>query len=196
MDHIAVSIGIGVVAFASTNIDDLVLLIGFFADPGYRPRHILGGQFAGIAALVALSLLGAMAAQLVPPAEAGLLGLVPIAIGIKKLAFPDDRRPAGSRLARGGSRSAAVALVTIANGGDNLSLYIPLFAAHDASDIALFIAIFLAMTALWCAAGYALVNARPFGVPAERWGAAALPYVLIALGVYILAKTGVVVWPA
>ncbi len=194
MDHIAVSIGIGIVAFASTNIDDLVLLIGFFADPAYQPRQVVGGQFAGIAALVALSLLGALAAQLVTSEEVGLLGLVPIAIGVKKLAFPDDRRPAGSRLARGASRSAGVALVTIANGGDNLSLYIPRFAAHDGGDVALFVAIFLTMTALWCAAGYALVSGRPFGIPAERWGAASLPYVLIALGVYILARTGALAW--
>src|SRR6266851_1588055 len=159
MDHIAVSIGIGIVAFASTNIDDLVLLIGFFADPAYQPRQVVGGQFTGIAALVALSLLGALAAQLVTSEEVGLLGLVPIAIG-----------------------------------GDNLSLYIPLFAAHDGGDVALFVAIFLAMTALWCAAGYALVSGRPFGIPAERWGAASLPYVLIALGVYILARTGALAW--
>src|SRR6266702_2520385 len=124
MDDIAVSVGIGIVAFASTNIDDLVLLIGFFADPAYQPRQVVGGQFAGIAALVALSLLGALAAQLVTSEEVGLLGLVPIAIGVKKLAFHDDRRPAGSRLARGASRSAGVALVTIANGGDDLGLYI------------------------------------------------------------------------
>lgn len=46
------------------------------------------------------------------------------------------------------------------------------------------------MTALWCVIGYRLVGHRLFGLPARRWGSAALPYVLIALGLYIFGKSG------
>ena len=45
------------------------------------------------------------------------------------------------------------------------------------------------MTALWCVAGYALVRPRLVGAMVERWGHAALPFVMIGLGVYILVKT-------
>ena len=49
---------------------------GFFADPAFRPRQIVLGQYLGIAALVAASL----AALLVPRAYVGLTGLLPLAI--------------------------------------------------------------------------------------------------------------------
>jgi cadmium resistance protein CadD (predicted permease) len=127
MDHIAASIGIAVIAFASTNIDDLVMLIGFFADDGYRPRQIVAGQFAGIAALIAAALLGALAVHGVPPAYIGLLGLIPIAIGVKKLVATDANGDSGHHFIRGASKTLTVALVTIANGGDNISLYVPLY---------------------------------------------------------------------
>ena len=51
-------------------------------------------------------------------------------------------------------------LVTVSNGGDNLSLYIPLFAIHTLGEAAFFVALFLVLTALWCCAGYALVKHR------------------------------------
>ena len=189
MDHIPALTGIGIVAFVSTNIDDLVMLIGFFADADYRPRQIVAGQFLGIAALIAAALLGALAVQRVPPAYTGLLGLVPIAVGVKKLVVDDAE---GVRRAmRGTSNTATVAVVTIANGGDNVGLYIPLFSVHGRDEVALFVAIFLLMTALWCAIGYSLVSHSALGMPARRWGAIALPYVLIGLGFYIFARSGV-----
>jgi cadmium resistance protein CadD (predicted permease) len=190
MESIPALTGIGIVAFVSTNIDDLVMLIGFFADAGYRPRQIVAGQFAGIAALIAAAFLGALAAHAVPSVHIGLLGLVPIAIGVKKLIVADVAEKEMGSLARGRAKIVTVAMVTVANGGDNISLYIPLFSVHSGSENAVIATVFLLMTALWCAIGYGLVGHRVLGLPARRWGAAALPYVLIALGLYILGKSG------
>src|SRR5207302_11450615 len=159
MDHLASLIGIGAVAFISTNIDDLVLLIGFFADRRYRPREIVAGQFAGIVALIFASIFGAMIARPVPTEYVGLLGFVPIGIAARQLLVARAADGEGAHdLARRRSNVAAVVLVTISNGGDNLGLYIPLFSVHSDGEIALFSALFLALTALWCAAGYALVS--------------------------------------
>jgi cadmium resistance protein CadD (predicted permease) len=43
MDHLLSLIGIGIVTFVSTNIDDLVMLIALFAERSYRPAHIVIG---------------------------------------------------------------------------------------------------------------------------------------------------------
>jgi cadmium resistance protein CadD (predicted permease) len=184
-------IGIGIIAFASTNIDDLVLLMALFADPAYRPALVVVGQYAGIAALIALSLLGSLLALVVPTGYIGLIGFVPIALGVRGLLRgPEADEDDDTRRTRRGARVATVTLLTLSNGGDNLSLYIPLFAVHSAVEITLLAAIFLAMTALWCIAGYVLVSRRALGVAAQRQVRAVLPCVMIGLGLYIFAKTG------
>jgi cadmium resistance protein CadD (predicted permease) len=43
--------GLAIVLFASTNVDDLFVLLGFFSDPKLRARDIVVGQYAGIATL-------------------------------------------------------------------------------------------------------------------------------------------------
>jgi cadmium resistance protein CadD (predicted permease) len=167
-----------------------VLLISFFADPAFRPLHVVAGQFAGICALIAFSVVGSLLALIVPTAYIGLIGFVPIAIGLRQLrrgakSGGDDDKDRGAHA----SRIITVMLVTISNGGDNLSLYIPLFSIHTAGEVALISAIFLAMTVLWCAIGYALVHNPLLSAPLQRWGHIALPYVMIGLGGYILVKT-------
>jgi cadmium resistance protein CadD (predicted permease) len=47
---------VSVAAFASTNIDDIFVLLGFFSAPAFRTRHVVLGQYLGIGALVAVSL--------------------------------------------------------------------------------------------------------------------------------------------
>lgn len=81
------------------------------------------------------------------------------------------------------SEILAVAAVTIANGGDNLGVYIPLFASTP-SGITLYAGVFAAMTAIWCALGYFLVKYSRSVI--RRYGHVALPFVLIILGLYIL----------
>jgi cadmium resistance protein CadD (predicted permease) len=84
------------------------------------------------------------------------------------------------------SQAMAVAAVTIANGGDNLGIYIPLFATQMRL-VPVYAAVFAVMTGVWCAAGYALVRNLWIGKRVSRMGHVALPYVLMALGVYILS---------
>ena len=50
--------GIAVIAFISTNIDDLIVLVAFFAVPNARPTRVVIGQFAGMAMLIGLSVCG------------------------------------------------------------------------------------------------------------------------------------------
>ena len=49
-------VGLAVVLFASTNVDDLFVLVGFLADPRYETRQVVFGQYLGVATLVAVSL--------------------------------------------------------------------------------------------------------------------------------------------
>lgn len=180
------------IVFAATDIDDLFLLIAFFSNRQFRARQVVAGQFLGIGCLVALSLAAALLARAIPDAYIGLLGLAPIAIGIRELWEADsgDEEPhvSSGRSARG--KVLSVAAVTLANGGDNIGVYAPLFATHAGWEIALMIAIFAGMTFVWCAGAYWLVRHPTLGSPIRRYGRGLLPFVLIALGLYILFEAG------
>jgi cadmium resistance protein CadD (predicted permease) len=187
---------LGITLFAATNIDDIFVLLGFFADPKFRAHRVVIGQYLGIATLVAISLLAALIALVIPPAYVGLLGLAPIAIGTRKLIDlwcgrdrgeeELERHPASA--ARG--QVLAVAAVTIANGGDNLGVYTPVFAVRSGIETAVIIAVFVLMTALWCAIAHWLVHHRTIGVPIRKYGHLILPPLLIGLGLSVLLESG------
>ena len=52
---------------------------------------------------------------------------------------------------------------------------------------------FCVMTALWCIAGYALVNNALIGERIRRYGHIVLPVVLITIGAWILRGASVLV---
>lgn len=187
-------LALGVVVFASTNLDDIFLLAAFFADPHLRPRAVVLGQLLGIGALVLLSAGAGLAALAVPAWAVALLGLAPLGLGLARLrelvrarAAPEEDAAADERSAeaRTGSQVLAVAAVTVANGGDNLGVYIPLF-ADEPGLVPAWAALFAALTLLWCRLAWRLVHGRWTGAGLRRAGRVALPFVLIALGLHVL----------
>lgn len=194
MPDLLSTLGLAVVVFASTNVDDILLLAAFFADPRFSARTVVAGQYLGMGVLVLASAAAGAAALVVPEGYTALLGVVPLALGLRVLwrgrndATVDGAARESERPPEHGDRSQllTVAAVTIANGGDNLGVYIPLFASAPRT-IPVFVAVFAAMTALWCWAGHALVNHRVAGAWVRRVGHAGLPFVLVALGLWILA---------
>jgi cadmium resistance protein CadD (predicted permease) len=187
---------IGVSAFAATNIDDIFVLMMFFSSLSFPVRHVVLGQYVGIGLLIAISVLGSLISLVVPTYVIGLMGIVPIAIGIKNLI---EIRKKDNSLARQviqdkRNRSylsfVSVAAVTFSNGGDNIGVYIPLFSNYNTvSQIAGLIAVFFAMTAVWCIAAYYFVNHPLVAFRIRHIGKIILPFVLIGLGIYILTET-------
>jgi len=196
----------GPLAFLVTDIDDLFVLVAFFADAAIRPRHVAIGQYAGIAFLIAVSGLAMLFRLVVPVHVIGLLGFLPLALGVKEAielarvrqadtdGDDDPRRVGGTAARRPGI--LGVALVTIANGGDNVAVYAPLFASAAPARAAGLAGIFLAMTGLWLCLAWFTVHNPLFGRHLQRWGRRLLPPVLILLGVLILWENGTFAWLA
>jgi cadmium resistance protein CadD (predicted permease) len=187
---------IGIAGFASTNIDDIFVLMMFFSYSSmtFPVKQIVVGQYIGIGLLVAISALGFFLSLAVPSYVIGLLGIVPIAIGIRKLVALRKRNESHSNQATQDKRKnlafAAVASVTFSNGGDNIGVYTPLFAKYSSpGEITVLVAIFMAMTALWCIAAYCLVNHPLVASKIRHIGHIILPFILIGLGVYILTES-------
>jgi cadmium resistance protein CadD (predicted permease) len=77
-------VGIGIAAFVSTNIDGLFILMVFFATPRFPSYQIVLGQYIGMGSLMGVSLVGSLIALVLPRYLIGLIGLFPIAVGIKE----------------------------------------------------------------------------------------------------------------
>ena len=196
MESLPAIIGMAIVLFVSTNVDDVFVIVGFFADSRYGARDIVLGQYVGITALFGASVAASLLSLVIPRAYIGLLGAVPIFIGGKKLfELYRQRKRTGDSFehqpdAGKNSRIATVALVTLANGGDNIGVYTPAFAIRSAHAIVVIALVFVVMTALWCSAAHAIVNHPKLGSPIRRYAYRVTPVVLIGLGVSILYQAG------
>jgi cadmium resistance protein CadD (predicted permease) len=189
-------VAIGVGAFAATNIDDIFVLMIFFSSLTFPVRHVVIGQYLGIGLLIVISALGSLITLVVPIYIIGLMGIIPIAIGIKNLAEIRKKDDSYSRQVVQNKKNKsylsflAVAGVTFSNGGDNIGVYIPLFSKYNTlSQITALTAVFITMTAVWCIVAYYFVN-HPLVASRIRYtGNVVLPFVLIGLGIYILIES-------
>jgi cadmium resistance protein CadD (predicted permease) len=193
MESLVALIGLAIVVFASTNIDDAFVLAAFFADKNFSARDVVIGQCAGVSTLYAVSAIAALISLIIPPTYIGLLGLAPIVIGMRKLYNPwrsrkNEEERSSSTEAHG--RMLAVAAVTMANGGDNIAVYTALFATRSVYEVPAIGIVFAIMTGLWCLAAHWLVNHRALGAPIRRDAHRVVPFVLIGLGILILVRAG------
>ena len=193
---------VAIIAFASTNVDDLLLLSSLFIDANLRAGSVVVGQFVGMSLLVLISVLAAHFMVSIPLVSIRMLGAFPLCLGILRLAKitsspllksaaePNKTEFVGKEQVRVSwvkSEAALAALLTLANGGDNLSVYIPLFAVQR-KFVPLYITVFAVMTGLWCFFGYCLTNQRPFRDKLKRYAGLIIPWVLIALGLKVLLQ--------
>lgn len=180
-----------ILAFVSTNIDDIFLLMLLYAQAteSRARRSILAGRYAGTGFLLAVSILGAYGLQFVSGQYLRLLGLVPIGLGIK--AWVDYRRQKdgvedeeSTELRRIGFLT--VALITVSAGGDNIGVYIPLFAGYGVPQLICVTVVFAVMTALWSWLGERLADLPLIRQKIRQYKDRAVAVIFVVLGVYIL----------
>ena len=195
MDSLPATIGTAVVLFAGTNVDDMMLLAVLSASSRAtgRPRRweIWAGQYLGIALLVGVSFAASRGLDRIPQGWLWLLGLIPLSLGIYKLAAAIHAHRRGERPpapAPGGL--PGVTGLIVANGGDNVAAYAPVFAAIGATAAAVTIAVFAVGVAIWCLAGSWLVSHHRVTQTLERWGHWIIPAIYIAIALYIFQKEG------
>lgn len=202
----------GVAAFAATNFDDLFLLILWFSRARSDPRAermIVAGQYLGFSILVLVSVLAYIGTLLIPGEYVGLLGILPIILGLRELVSlrrrageeaevleADDPRGNVPRVLRSrlfhwlDPHAAAVAAVTVANGSDNLAVYPPLFAAGGVTRMLVIIVVLFVMVGVWCFLADRLAEHPVTAAPLRKYGPVVMPFVLIGIGVLILIESG------
>lgn len=199
-------LGQAAVLFAVTNIDDLIILALYFGRAGRRRRAVatvVVGQYLGFAVILSLSVAAALGVGLLPEGAVPYLGLLPLLLGLRAawVLWRERRRRRGPAEA---TKSAAriprepgawqVAGVTAANGGDNLGVYVPAFAAAGPGGAAAYVVVFLVGVAIWCVIGLFLTTRPVVARTFVRWGHVLMPVVLIGIGAVILVEGGAFGW--
>ena len=141
------------------------------------------GTYAAIAILYGASVALSLVSLVVPGRTLALLGLVPLFLGLRELFQPGEE----AQVVPKGRGILAVAGINIAAGGDNVGVYAPLFATSPAQAIAVYGAVFAVLTGAMLWAAQRLVTHPALGAPVRRYGPRLVPWVLIALGIWILA---------
>ncbi len=180
-----------VVSFVSTNIDNIFVLMILYAQAQNRRDNIqiIIAQYLGIGCLTAISILGALGTQLIPSKYIGLLGFLPLILGIrawityKKRCDQENEEQKITQIS-----FISVALLTIANGADNIGVYIPVFSGYSFVDFAVTILVFIIMNALWCYLGYVLISYPYIKRKIMKYQHILVPIILISLGLAIIAK--------
>lgn len=186
---------LSITSFIGTNIDDIFIDTLFFTEAKTKAdnRNIVIGKYVGIGTLILLSVLGAFGLQFLPQQYIGYLGLIPIGLGVKEIIVALKSKKANNEEVDEKSQKSAnkimnVMLITMANGADNIGVYISLFAGFKNWQIFLAIGIFMILIAVWCLLGKVLSNLHVVKNVIEKYKIIIVPIVYIVLGVYILLK--------
>lgn len=209
MSSIFTAVVTGITSFAATNIDDITVSMLLFSQTenrGFHPRDIVIGNYLGFTVLILACLPGLFGGLFLPPPWIGLLGFIPITVGIKQLLVREsDDEPEVQGIVTPGdiapqkpsrwprwitylsqSQIYNVAALTVANGGDNIGIYVPIFASNRPIDLAVILGIFYVLVGVWSAIAYYLSRHRAIALVLTRYGLILTPFVLITLGLFIL----------
>jgi cadmium resistance protein CadD (predicted permease) len=195
------TVGEACATFAITNVDDMFVLVTFFAEAStsrtVTPLKIVLGQYIGFTIIIAISMIGFGIAFVLPPEPIGFLGLLPILLGIWKFfsifspAAEAENEVTTAAATRG---IVKVALITLINGGDNVGTYIPLFSQVERAEIAVYIVVYYILLAVWCLAAWLVMRQRHVLALAQKYVDYIIPALYTGLGIFIVVKSECYPW--
>lgn len=184
-----------IILYSGTAVDLLIILMLFFAKRKSRKDiiNIYLGQFLGSVSLILLSLLFAFVLNYIPSKEIlGLLGLIPIFLGLKVLLLGDSN---GEAIAKDGLRKDnknlifLVAMITFAScGADNIGVFVPYFTTLNLANLIVTLLTFLVMIYLLVFSAQKLAQVPSVGETLEKYSRWFIAVVYLGLGMYILIE--------
>src|SRR5699024_2444377 len=184
--------------FIATNIDDVVIRSLLFARGQGQPgttRRILVGQYLGCLGILGAAAAVALGAQvLLPEAIVPYSGSIPLGLGLwaASQAWRNRGEHDDDEAQLEGKRVSvwAVAAVTVANGGDNIGVYVPVFVSVSWGAVLAYCSVFLVLVAVLVFLAKWISSRKPIAEALERWEHILFPAVLIGLGLVILVSGG------
>lgn len=179
--------------FVVTNIDNIIILSLFFGRDHERPGatyRILIGQYIGFIGTLGAAVMAALTAQaLLSERIFPYFGLIPIGLGLwaawqswRTHGEADDDTNTGSKRVS----IWTVVIVTFANGGDNIGVFVPVFVSVSWDIILIYCTVFFILTPLMVFVAKWITSRTPVAKALDRWDDILFPTVLIGIGLFIL----------
>jgi cadmium resistance protein CadD (predicted permease) len=198
MLDMAIVVGVAAGAFMATNLDNLVLMVGLFGRYSDRRNEVLFGYLAGMLVIGVVTFYVGKIAGNAPVQYLGLLGIVPVLIGVTEIVRLFRNKGVVHDPAVPGAGSTAVVatfLAQLGNSTDTIITYSVLFS--DANDLAdyLVLASFVGMALLLALMAYLALRHPWLSRPVQLYGHYITPLILIAVGMYVLSNTALDMLP-
>jgi cadmium resistance protein CadD (predicted permease) len=205
MPPVLVLVGVATGAFVSTNVDAFLLLVANVARAPRSQRSASGGFLLATVLVLAGAWVVAAASKVIPPAHAGLIGLLPLGMGIKQAVdLVRARTSAGVKRAsvdpaivpaEGTVRLGAALLLHLAFSADNLAVYTALLTDTLPHLRPAVVATMLVLALVWAALARSAIRVPGLSRVLMRWGNGLMAVLLVVVGVYILVDTETDVLP-
>ncbi|MAZ03376.1 MAG: hypothetical protein CMN56_09575 [Sneathiella sp.] len=194
MHDIVIALSVSFMAFISTSMDNLFLLITYTLHPKYGIAKVRAGYLLAVLIMLGISVAVAHGVQFLPAHIVPWIGLIPIAIGLYELwQLRRGRLDAAAEAEDIGSAKRgsvlAITLIMIAHSWDSIAVLAPLL-ADTRADLDIWMAASVVCAALLLTFfAQKAVGHEKIRTQLTRYAPKILPFLLIAIGLYILTNT-------
>ncbi len=194
MEDIVLALSVSFVAFLSTSIDNLFLLVTLSLHPKYGTGKVRAGYLLAIVLMLVICVILAQSAQLMPTKLIPYIGLIPLGIGLYELYQllfnkEDSSTIAHEGLTTGKGTVWAIAVIMLTHSWDSIGVLAPLFADTRTTLLPWMAVSVLTTGALLILTGQWAVSHPKTRQILAKVAPKILPFLLIGVGIYILTNT-------
>lgn len=195
-----------IIAYFTTEMDDLLALLVLYSrtqTTGEKVAIVIG-KYLGLALLGVGSGFFAVYISRIPSQYIGFLGLVPIGMGLKTAIdaargkLDHDEEEDSEKIHASGVNIfytiLTTVIITLANGGDNIAVYISFFTALKGFEFVVAAIVFAVMQGIWCAVAWLILSAKSVKSYIQHTQRILIPVLFFVLGIYIMVKSGTIQW--
>jgi len=194
MNDVLTIIAVSAGAYIATNLDNLILLVALYSRYKNHPKTVTAGYFAGMAAIGVICLVIGLGGDFVPVSYLGMLGFIPIFMGVIALLQLTRTKQAEVDASFAGESSRntiflAVLMTQLSNGADTIITFSVFLADSTPATDYLIALTYLAMITVFAGLAFYALQHRKLSVFLDRYGRYVTPLILILVGLYIISNT-------
>jgi cadmium resistance transport/sequestration family protein len=183
-----------IITFVATGIDEMLLLILLFthAKNHKQIRQVYIGQQLGMTLILLVAVLAIYWISFISEKWIGLLGLLPIIIGVMELFEKDEEEESETVLQKTAifsNLTIRVIIIAIAGGAEELAIYVPYFTSLHVKELILAILTFILLVPIWSAICHMLGSMKQIYTFVGRFQRFVIPIVFIGIGLKILLES-------